>query len=68
MFVLDGDDSPKFSITFTVDASAAVSDITVVSDDEAQYFDIKGVKVNNPVRGGIYIVKHANKVEKQVLK
>jgi hypothetical protein len=68
MFILDGDDSPKFSITFTVDASAAVSDITVVSDDEAQYFDIKGVKVNNPVRGGIYIVKHANKVEKQVLK
>lgn len=66
-FILDGDDCPEFTITFTVDKTGGINDITVNGENDVQYFDLKGVKVNNPANG-LFIVKRGNTISKQVVK
>jgi hypothetical protein len=55
-------DSPAFTITFTLDATSGISDITV-GGEGAEYFNLQGIKVENPEHG-IYIVRRGNTTTK----
>lgn len=49
---------------------AGGSSVSVVAADEnapIEYFNLQGVRVNNPANG-LYIVKHGNKVEKRIIR
>ncbi|MDE6345507.1 MAG: CotH kinase family protein [Muribaculaceae bacterium] len=42
--------------------------ITDAADAEAEYFDVTGRRVANPVEGGIYIVRRGNTVSKETIR
>lgn len=52
--------------SFTVGTSSVI-DIEVNEEAPAEYYNLQGVKVENP-SNGIYIVKRGNKVTKQYIK
>jgi hypothetical protein len=66
-FILDDNDSPEFTITFTVDPTSGVNGINVDGNASVRYFNLKGVEVQNPANG-VYIVVRGNKVSKEVIK
>lgn len=49
--------------TIQLPAGSGVNDISA-SYDKGIYFDINGNRVDNPVKGGVYILRKADKVEK----
>jgi hypothetical protein len=62
----DYDNIPGFTITFTVDKTAGVTDLTV-EGDSVEYYNLNGVKVASPAKG-IYIVKRGTNVTKEAVK
>lgn len=46
--------------------SNSVSKVEFVNEDAAVYYNVNGVRVENPVRGGIYIVRKGEKVTKVI--
>ena len=49
-----------------LNVTAALDDITVDNNTPAEYFNLQGVKVINPVKGQIYIIRKGSKVRKGV--
>lgn len=47
---------------------AGVESIGVDLNAPAEYYNLQGVKVNNPEKGGIYVVKQGNKTSKIVVR
>lgn len=48
---------------------SGITSVTVDSNNaEAEYYNIQGVRVNNPVAGQLYIVKKGNEVRKQIMR
>jgi hypothetical protein len=67
-FILgDGEDSPAFSISFTVNGGAGVASVEI-SDQTARYYTIQGVEVETPEPGNVYIVVRGNKITKELVK
>lgn len=52
---------------FYNDIQSGVADITVDANAPVEYFNLQGMKVEKPVRGGIYIKRQGAKVSKMIL-
>ncbi len=49
---------------------SGITDVTVDRDNDApaEYYDLRGVRIVNPERGGLYIVRRGNKTTKEVIR
>lgn len=63
-FTLKIDENETASITMTGTDGVAAVDM----DSETEYFNMQGLRIDNPEKGGIYIVKRGSKVSKITLK
>lgn len=61
-------DFNSMELTVTISEGTGAVDSLVNSNSEAVYYNLQGVKVNNPVKGGIYVVKQGNKTSKVVIR
>ena len=55
----------KFNI-IEIEESNAIE--YVEAEQESEYFDLQGLPVKNPEKGGIYIIKRGNKVSKSIVR
>lgn len=62
-----GKDSIDFTIVYTSD-DASVSGLEADSNAPKEYYTLQGVRVAEPVKGSICIVKQGSKVSKQVIR
>lgn len=62
-----GKDSIDFTIVYTSD-DASVSGLEADSNAPKEYYTLQGVRVAEPVKGSICIVKQGGKVSKQVIR
>ena len=58
-------EAPMFRITLP--ESAGIDDITVDNDAPAEYFNLQGVRVDNP-SNGVFIRRQGTKTEKVIIK
>lgn len=54
------------TVPVTITDGAGVSDITVDAEEAVEYYDTTGVKVDEPQKGHLYIVRHGNKISKVI--
>lgn len=54
------------NIYFRSGEVGGVDNVTVGNDFKAEYFNLQGIRVTNPVKGQIYIVKTGDKATKQI--
>ena len=40
----------------------------IEAEQEAEYFNLQGIRVSNPTKGELYIVRKGNKIIKSILK
>ena len=52
---------------YAADGGSAVAEIAADENAPVEYFNLQGVRVNNP-ENGLYIVKQGNKVEKRIIR
>lgn len=66
MYVLSGYDTPGWIKLPKFDG---ISSVAVDNNNaKAEYYNIQGVRVNNPVSGQLYIVKKGSEVSKQIMR
>ncbi len=56
-----------YSIAYTSDGSSAITDITVDENAPVEYFNLQGIRVDNP-ENGLYIKRQGNNVTKVLVK
>ncbi len=61
-------DEPKDVAVQYVDLATGVEDIAVDADNDAQYFNLSGVRVTGDLAPGLYIRRTATKAEKVIVK
>lgn len=59
-----------FVITLPEDTFAGIEDLTVDSDNDSpvEYYNLQGIKINNPQQGQIYIKRQGSKASKTYVK
>lgn len=62
-----GGESQRLAVTFST-GSGIVGITTVSGTDEAEYYNLQGLKVNNPQRGQILIRRQGSKAEKVIIR
>ena len=71
-FVVKGDTSGEITLgemfteanfTVTLPGGSRVNNVNS-SSSKSEYFDLNGRRVSNPAKGGIYILRNGEKVEK----
>lgn len=60
-------DMNKWTVSFK-EGAAGVESIGMDLNAPVVYYNLQGVKVNNPVKGGVYVVKQGNKTAKVVVR
>ncbi|MBQ1185219.1 MAG: hypothetical protein IIX55_05870, partial [Muribaculaceae bacterium] len=63
----DNSDAISFTFKFNYKGENAIDGIEVDSA-AAEYYNFQGVKVANPEKGGMYIVRRGAKVSKEIVK
>lgn len=64
------------TFTLTVDENEAATILMtgtvgiegIEAEQDAEYFNLQGLPVANPEKGGLYIIKRGNKVSKSIIK
>lgn len=72
----DGETYENVTFTLTIDKDETATILmtgtvgieTIDADHNVEYFNLQGLPVANPEKGGLYIVKRGNKVTKTILK
>lgn len=60
-------DKANLTVTFVKDNNS-VESITVDNNQATEYFNLQGVRVNNPAAGNLYIVRQGNNVTKKMIR
>jgi hypothetical protein len=72
----DGEIYTNVTFTLTVDENEAATILMtgtvgiegIEAEQEAEYFNLQGIRVSNPTKGELYIVRKGNKIIKSILK
>ncbi len=65
--LVDGSKLSLWGYYFTADGSSAITDITVDENAPVEYFNLQGIRVDNP-ENGLYIKRQGNNVTKVLVK
>ena len=71
-YMIDNSSAPSagakmFSIGFDDDSTTAIDSLNTIANDNAEYYDLQGKRLNEPQKG-INIVKRGNKTMKVIIK
>lgn len=58
----------NITVSGTTVGSGAVDGIATDLDSPIEYYTLQGIKVNNPAKGQIYIIRQGNKVTKAIIR
>jgi hypothetical protein len=61
------ENSPAFTMSFTVGDVSSITD-AIINSADAEYYTLQGVKVQGKPAPGIYICRQGNKATKVVVK
>lgn len=64
--LLEGDIT-EYYLTASGNTTTGIEDVELSEDAEVEYFNLQGVKIKNPEKGGIYIKVTGKKAEKVIL-
>ncbi|MBQ1267937.1 MAG: hypothetical protein IIY03_00410, partial [Muribaculaceae bacterium] len=72
----DGEIYTNVTFTLTIDEEEMATILMtgtvgiegIEAEQEAEYFNLQGIRVSNPTKGELYIVRKGNKIIKSILK